>query len=174
MRAHKRHQSRSSPRGSMPPLGSLSFCAYAVEYLDAALALQATDRSFKPAQSYLACHAIELALSAYLTLQGRSIDRLGRNRDTPDLWTLLEDAESCGLNQLARLTRVQRKQITRANRYYSEMVFQYPALTEAIRGHPEAPDVRTLLAAATILVNSVQKACGVLLERASQRASKTP
>ena len=173
MRAHKRHQRRSSPRGAMSRLGSLGFCAYAVEYLDAALAIRAADRSFKPAQSYLACHAIELALSAYLTLQGRSIDLLGRNRDTLDLWSLLEDAESCGLSQLARLTQVQRKQIKKANRYYSGMVFQYPVLTESIRGHPEAAHMRTLLAAATLLVKSIQEACGVLLEHALGRAPKT-
>lgn len=173
MRPQKRHQRRSSPHSSTPHLGSLSFCAYAVEYLDAALAIQATDRSFKPAQCYLACHAIELALSAYLMLQGNSIDRLGRNRHTLDLWGLLKDAESRGLGQLARLTQVQRKQIRKANRYYSELVFQYPAVTEALRRHPDAPDARTLLAASTILVKSVQVSCGALLERVLERASKT-
>jgi hypothetical protein len=172
MRAHKRHQRRSSPRGAVPRLGSLSFFAYAVEYLDAALAIRAKDSSFKPAQSYLACHAIELALSAYLTLHGRSVDRLGRNRGTLDLRSLLEDADACGLDKLARLTQVQRKQIKKANRYYAEMVFQYPALTESIRGYPEAADVRTLLAAATLLVKSIQAACGELLERALGRALK--
>ena len=114
MRPHKRHQRRSRPRNSPPSLGTLSFCAYAVEYLDGALAIPATDRSFKPVQSYLACHAIELALTAYLALHGNSTDQLVCNRYSFDLSELMKDAESHGLGKLARLTQAQRKQIRRA------------------------------------------------------------
>lgn len=172
MRPQKRHQRRSRPRNSPQRLGPLSSCAYAVEYLDAALAMPATDRSFKPVQTYLACHAIELALSTYLALHGNSIDRLARSRYRFDLSGLLKDAESCGLGRLARLTQAQRKQIRRANQYYSEMVFQYPNVAEAIRGYPDAPNVPTLLAAATMLVERVKNECGLLLERSLSRASK--
>ncbi|MFZ1910702.1 MAG: hypothetical protein WAU52_16625 [Burkholderiales bacterium] len=131
------------------------------------------DTRLRPAQAYLACHAIELALSAYLSSQAVAPDQSGSHSTTRDLSSLLEQIESRGLVDLARLTPAQRRQIKKVTRYYSEAVFEYPALTEILRGHPDAPDIRTLLAAATALVAAAQKAVGVGIAP-TRKPAKTP
>jgi hypothetical protein len=173
MREQKRRQRQSGGDDTTPRLGPLSYCAYAVEYLDAARAAGTPGTRFKPAQTYLACHAIELALGAYLSTQGTSVDRMGRNLDTHNLWRLLEDAEARGLGALARLSAAQRKQIRKATAYYAQNVFEFPAFAEAVRGHPDAPEVAPLLAAASVLVAAALKAIGVRTAR-TRKPSKRP
>jgi len=133
---------------------------YAIDYLDAALALKRSQTPIRAAKTYLACHSIELALSAYLSLRGRSTDTLGRGLLEHDLAQLLHDAESSGLSEVAQLTKGQRRQIKEAAPYYSKMVFQYPAVAEAVRGYPGAPNVPVLLATATVLISAVRELIG--------------
>jgi hypothetical protein len=172
MRKQKRQGMHVAAGEAAPRLGPLSYCHYAVEYLDAARAASTKRKRFKPAQTHLACHAIELALIAYLSLQAAPNSPTGHGVRTPDLWHLLEMAESHGLVELARLTSAQRGQIMKAAQYYSEQVFEYPALTEVMRGYPEAPDIRALLDAASVLVAAARRAVGADFLRTPKRTTR--
>jgi hypothetical protein len=172
MRKQKQHAKWGDAAEVTPPLGPLSYCAYAVEYLDAARTARTNGPRFKPAQTYLACHAIELALVAYISSQAVTGGQSPPSLRTRNLWSLLEEAESHGLAELARLTLAQSRQIKKATRYYSQAVFEYPALTEAIRGHPDAPDIRILLTTAAVLVAAARKAGRVRTSRTRRRAAR--
>lgn len=157
---------------AIPRLGPMSYCAYAMEYLNAARAASTRKTRFQPAQAYLACHAIELALIAHLSSQTVGNGQTEYELRTRNLWSLFEAAESHGLVKPGRPTPAQRSQVKKAARYYSQAVFEYPSLIEAIRGHPNAPEIRTLLAAAATLVAAAGKAVGGGILRTREHAAR--
>lgn len=137
-------------------LGLASLCVYALEFFEAAKREMPLNKgSFSPARLFLACHALELALRAYLTLRGQNTDAVSATAVRHDLQALFARAEACGVGELAQLTPQHRAQIGRCARYYSQAVFEYPALAETLRGHPDAPDFETLLSAVASLVPAV-------------------
>lgn len=129
---------------------------YALEFFEAAKREVALNKgSFSPARLFLACHALELALKAYLALRGQGPGATSATGVKHDLRVLLAQAEACGLRELAQLTPQHLAQIRRCAPYHSHAVFEYPALAEALRGHPRAPDFEVLLSAAALLVPAV-------------------
>lgn len=133
-------------------LGAATLHVYAADFLRAAKKARVSGQAFKPAQFYLACHAIELALDAYWALRNPSDTRSSRTMPRRNLAELLAETESHGLARLAALTTKQREQIRKASSYYAAMVFEYPATAEAVRGYPKTPDIDELIAAGSTLV----------------------
>lgn len=150
-----------------PRLGLAAFSAYACDFLEAAKNTRSSGKYFRPAQLYLACHALDLALKAYLWLQGRPVDNRETGVSRDDLVSLLAQADLCGLTDIARPSPPQRAQIKKAAVYYSAMVLEYPALAEALRGYPRCPDVESFLAVATVLVSAIRQQIDELGQRVS-------
>jgi hypothetical protein len=135
---------------------------YADSYLSAAKAvpLPATTDQFDPARVFLVLRALELALKAFLSLKGRSLAKLAGGPFGHDLASLLARAEQDGLLDIVPLQPDQREEIQRASMYYKGKVFEYPALTEAIRAYPDRPkNMDALLGAATSLVSALDQPC---------------
>ena len=139
-----------------PHLALAATLAYAFDFLKAAKSHRASTSDFKPAQLYLACHALELALKTYLALQGWPTATRERTTSRVDLLSLLAQADSHGLDKLVRLSPQQHAEIKKAAAYYSAMVLEYPALVEAVRGYPQRPDADSLMT----LSNKVLSAIG--------------
>lgn len=145
------------------PLGLI---IYAQNYLDAARILArpfvaGPEREpFTPVPPYLACHSLELALKAYLSLRGVRLLELSTFAYGHDLGLLLERAEEHGLASLAKLNDSQREAIQGAAPYYKQKIFEYPSLPEAVRGYSGAPnDLEPLLSAASMLCASLHQPC---------------
>ena len=51
------------------------------------------------------------------------------------------------------------EEIQRADKYYSEKVFEYPAISEAIEGYPQKPNLVVLRSAAELLVIRLEALC---------------
>ena len=80
-------------------------------------------------------------------------------RDGHNLEALLRNADEKGFAALVRIDEPQRQVIRRASVYYEGKVFEYPAVAEALSGYPSLPTLDLLLAAASILVNSLREPC---------------
>lgn len=156
---------RSAPVGKVgqvsgahgtPRLGVVTLLMYADDFLRAAKKARTRTPPFAPAQFYLACHAIELALATYRTLDdpfGGAPRRVGPR---PNLAQALAEAKSHKLMRGVALLGEQEMQIKKASLYYEAMVFDYPANAEAIRGYPNAPDIDSLIATASALVDALR------------------
>lgn len=145
-------------------LSLASLCVYALEFFEAAKReLPLNKGSFSPARLFLACHSLELALKAYLVLRGQGTDEGSATEGRHDLQTLFAQAEACGLTELAQLTPQHRAQIRMCAPYYSQAVFEYPALAATLRGHPRAPDFDALLSVAASLVPAVCAASAAVI-----------
>lgn len=142
-----------------PLLTPASLYAYASDFLSAARAARQPSRSFRPAQYYLTCHALELVFKAFLSL-GADLyaEPVGRAR-VRDLSELLAGANLMGLREFVQLGPRKVAEIRKASLYYSETVFEYPALAAAFRGYPHKPRLDILLAAADELVGAVREPC---------------
>lgn len=131
---------------------------YADAYVSAARGMVAGSL-FNPVRSYLACHALELALKAVLSLKERSLRELAGPSFSHGLANLLAQAEQHGLTDFISLTPEQRDQLTRASDYYSEKVFEYPALDEAAIAYPQMPDIGLVIAVTDALVGALHDPC---------------
>jgi hypothetical protein len=114
---------------------------------------------FAPARLFSVCRAIELALKAYLSIHGYFLEKLSNQPLAHSLSELLQAALKCGLLSDIHLDETQISEIERASPYYSEKVFEYPAIFEAVRGYPQCPDLNILLAAADALVTNLGTPC---------------
>ena len=140
----------------MAPLG---LQMYAADFLAAAKSLQPPNVQFAPARAFLACHAIELALKAFLSLKGYSLNKLAEHQFSHQIVNLLDQAERNGLYEFVNLKDVEKSQIGSASDYYSSKVFEYPAVSEAIQGYPKRPDINILIDAAETLVGALKDPC---------------
>lgn len=129
--------------------------AYASQYLRAARAVPPAP--FNPARFYLACHALELTLKAFLSLKGRSLESMTW-KPGHDLAAALSEAERLHLADIVRLPPRQRKEI-RHSRYYAEKVFEYPAWIPSVHGFREAPDIDMLMSATNTLLEKLREPC---------------
>ncbi len=141
------------------PMGPVMLHTYASDFLSAATLSVRTDVPFSPARTYLICHALELALKAFLSLKGRPLRELAGGELGHNLENLLDEAEQQGLSDLVQLEEPQIAEIRRASKYYAEKIFEYPALMEAPRAYPENPDANLLFGAAEALVAALQEPC---------------
>jgi len=132
---------------------------YAVDFLRAAKKARLPDKSFRPAQYYLVCHALELILKAYLSVGGKLLEDSAVNAFGRNLGKLLAEADLLGLREFVPLEAPKVAEIRRASLYYAEAVFEFPALAAALRGYPQRPSVDVLLAAAEELVSAAREPC---------------
>ncbi|MGJ4953309.1 hypothetical protein [Bradyrhizobium sp. HKCCYLS20291] len=135
----------------------------AKKFLLSAIAADAAEQTtsptgtWQPVPKYLACHSIELALKAFLTLKNSSLK--DARRFSHDIQKLLEEALKRGLEEYASLSSEQKETIARASSYYNEKVFEYPSLPEAAQAYPGDPPLGPLIAAAQALVSSLYEPC---------------
>ena len=105
------------------------------------------------------CDNAELALKAFLSLKGYSLDKLAEDKFSHRLANLLDEAERNGLREFVKLEEDETFQIRRASDYYSSKVFEYPAVGEALQGLPGSPDTNILINAAETLVGVLREPC---------------
>jgi hypothetical protein len=132
---------------------------YAEAYLSAALELPKANVPFEPVRPYLVCHAIELALKAFLSCRGTTMIDLAGSPYAHSLDSLLNTAVEAGLAEFTELTDQQSGAILSANTYYSGKVFEYPAVGEAMCTYPHMPPIDVLIEAASALVRSLRPPC---------------
>ena len=123
-------------------VAALALQTYAADFLAAAKAIPPPSVPFAPARPYLACHALELALKAFLSLKGYSFDRLAGGEFSHRLANLIDEAEQNGLYDFVSLKEDETSQIRFASDYYSSKVFEYPAAGELLRVLPGMPDIK--------------------------------
>ncbi len=140
-------------------MGPLALQLYAEAFLQAAQALPKPEVPFEPVRPYLVCHAIELSLKAFLSIQGSEMLHLAGGQFGHKLAPLLTSALDGGLLDLAPLNREHLEAIRRAETYYAGKVFEYPAVGEALSAYPAMPPLDTLVEAAILLTNALAKPC---------------
>lgn len=131
---------------------------YAKDFLQAAVSLDVASTPFSPVRGYLLAHAVELGLKAFLSAKGTSLEELAKKYGH-SLKKLLCEAESLGMTANVPFTAKHVDEIRRANEYYDEKVFEYPALPEAVKGYRRMPDLEVLRSAAELLVTRIEALC---------------
>ena len=150
---------RISIMGITERMGPLGLHMYANAYLDAARVLPVPIARFELVRPFLVCHAIELALKAFLSLQGTAMLELADGSYGHNLDIILEKADENGLGTLVHLTKAHKAEIRHASVYYAGKVFEYPAVGEALSAYPSMPTIDILFEAATVLIDSLRKQC---------------
>jgi hypothetical protein len=145
--------------GAFARMGPLGLHMYAADFLSVATAAAPPQVPFAPARAYLVCHALELVLKAYLSLKGQPLEQLAGGEYGHNLEKLLAAAVQQGLLDLVVVEERQSIEIRRASKYYSEKVFEYPALGEALFGYPHNPDIEPLLEVAKAMVVALEVPC---------------
>jgi hypothetical protein len=145
--------------GIVAPMAALSLHLYATAYLDAARSLPLTTVRFEPVRSFLICHSIELALKAYLSIQGTKMIDMAGGAYGHNLDSILNAADEKNLVSLVNLTEIRRAEIRQASIYYAGKVFEYPAVGESLSAYPHKPRLNIIDEAAYILVSSLRQAC---------------
>jgi HEPN domain-containing protein len=144
-------------KSHMSPVGLIVF---AEKYLNAAKTTQSdpNGRGFDPARLFLAARSIELALKAFLSLKGLTLDQMAEGAFGHNLQRLLEEAKAKGLAGLVKLANLE-SEIIRASSGYSEKAYEYPSLLEAIKGYPSFADASRLIDAAETLIGALREPC---------------
>lgn len=148
--------------GARARLSPLGLIIYADHYLCAAKTAQPLQNGggdFHPARLFLVCRSLELALKAFLSLKGRSLDELAGGAFGHDLDKLLAEADKQDLGALVKLSEEQRFQIGRASIYYAEKVYEYPSVLEAMKAYPSRASMDPLLDAAETLIPPLREPC---------------
>jgi hypothetical protein len=141
-------------------MGPGSLIVYAASFLSAAkTVLVKPEIPFDPARTYLACHSLELCIKAFLSLRGRPMVELAGGAFRHDLAALLTKAEKEGFLDMVPLTGSQMAEIVRAAKYYSEKVFEYPAVGESIGAYPHLPHVPDLIEISDLMVSALFDLC---------------
>jgi hypothetical protein len=127
---------------------------YAKDYLDAGYAVTTSvPRALAPTPAYyLYCHAIELALKAYLRGTGASITDL--KRIGHDLSKAYKKALSIGIKDICELTPELVEAIELANPIYSKKEFEYIKV-----GFRTLPNINVLQATAVSLIYGIKQFC---------------
>ncbi|GAB4232353.1 MAG: hypothetical protein OHK0028_07770 [Deltaproteobacteria bacterium] len=138
----------------MDRTSSMGLWTYAKSYLDAGYAVATSvPRALAPIPAYyLYCHAIELALKAYLRGTGASITEI--KRIGHDLSKAYKKALSIGLNDIYELTPEQIEAINLANPIYSKKEFEY-----IMAGFKTLPNINVLQGTAGSLIGGIRQFC---------------
>ena len=83
-------------------MGPFGLHMYAQSFLTAARSLSLPTVPFEPARPYLVCHAIELGLKAFLSLQGAAMIELADGAYGHNLEAILQKAEESDLKAVVR------------------------------------------------------------------------
>ncbi len=148
-----------SVAGATARIAPIGLQIFAADFLAGAKAIPPPDVPFAPTQPYLVCHALELALKAFLSLKGYPLDNLAGGKFGHDLESLLDEAKRNGLDDFVKLEEDQKFQIVRASNYYASKAFEYPAVFELMRGNPEMPNTNILIDITETLVAALREPC---------------
>lgn len=140
-------------------MGPPALHTYAESFLKAAYSLPKPTVPFDPVRPYLVCHAIELGLKAFLSLNGVLMLKLAECSYGHNLEKILDQAVETGINDTVTLAETHCAAIRLASAYYSGKVFEYPAVGEAISAYPHMPPIETLFDAASILIETLAQPC---------------
>lgn len=132
-----------TPKTGRPKIVYLGFAVYANQYLDAFCHV-GQDSPFNPVRYYLCCHALELALKAYLLKQGQKLSTLRTKKVGHNLEELLNRAANKSLVPPFTVDTACVDEVKKANRYYFEKGFEYFELVDALKGRDQLPDLFTL------------------------------
>jgi len=101
---------------------------------------------------------VELALKAFLSANGITLKELAGRKYGHSLGSkhveIRGDAAKFGGTK-----KLHNEEIARADKYYSEKVFEYPAISEAIKAYPRKPILAGLCSAAKLLVTCIEALC---------------
>ena len=150
---------RISIFGITERMGPLGLHVYAESYLLAAQALPESKVPFETVRPYLVCHAIELALKAFLSLRGSAMVELADGPYGHNLDSLLAKSIEANLTEFASLSDAQKSALRSATTYYGGKVFDYPAVGEALSSYPQMPAIPALFDVATTLVEALRQPC---------------
>lgn len=150
---------RISLFGAVARIGPVGLWLYASHYLRAATLVSKPEVPFEPVRYYLVCHAIELALKAYLSLHQVTMLELSDNPYGHNLDAILAAAEAKGLSTVVHLSDAETAEIRNATTYYNGKLFEYPAYGEALSAYPRLPNLELLLAAAIALIEKLDQPC---------------
>lgn len=137
-------------------ISPLGFLYYAKGFLAATKGIRQNEY-FSPVPYFLHCHAIELALKAFLLGKGvskKDLKKLGHN-----LEKILKKARDLGLSDFIKITSELEKEISKANKYYSSKDFEYFEVINAMTAYPELPDLLLLELVASSLVTNLEPFC---------------
>ena len=138
----------------MDRTNSMGLWTYAKDYLDAGFAVATSvPRALAPTPAYyLYCHAIELALKAYLRGTGASITDL--KRIGHDLTKAYKTALRIGLKDICELIPEQVEAIILVNPIYSKKEFEYIKV-----GAKTLPNINVLQGTAGSLIYAIKQFC---------------
>ncbi len=145
--------------GTSFEMGAFGLWTYANNFARSAKALPPVVERFEPVGYYLICHALELALKAFLSLEGTKLIDLAGGAYGHDLSKLLAAADTQGLSRYCDLTDEHRLEIIKATTYYAGKVFEYPAMGEALGAYPHLPILSTLASATDVLIAGLKEPC---------------
>jgi hypothetical protein len=142
-------------------LSPVGLILYAENYLQAAKAALPIPGGgeFDPARLFLVGRSLELALKAFLSLRGFSLDQMADGAFGHNLERLLAESKTQNIDTLINLSADQEAEIIRVSIYYAEKVYEYPALGEAIRGYPSHANAARLIDAAGTLIAALWEPC---------------
>ena len=138
-------------------LSPFGFHRYASEFLRAADSFKCED-GFSPVAYYLRCHAIELALKAFLLAKGFPKNDL-KHKLGHNLEEALKSATKHGLQSKVAIKPKEKEEIKKANVYYADKGFEYFQVPKAVRGYPKLPDLKILADVSSRLVSGLNDVC---------------
>jgi len=115
---------------------------------------------YSPKPYYDCCHAIELALKAFLLAKGQTeqfLRRLGH-----DLVAALDEAERQGLSDHVQLTPEESQELQKANKYYMRKGFEYftlKAMVMSLEGRADMGDLEVLKQSCERLTVGLDEVC---------------
>jgi|APDOM4702015118_1054815.scaffolds.fasta_scaffold183153_1 hypothetical protein len=156
----RRHaqQQRVSIFGIPFDAGPYGLILRAKMFADAARLIPTPTAGHDWAKWHLVCHALELGLKAFLTLQGSTLEDVfeayGHKIDLA-----LSDAMSMGLSAAVPLTAHQRKIIRMLATPHAEKVFEYPSIVFVMTDAHSLPSIDATLEIADTLVQQLYGPC---------------
>jgi hypothetical protein len=145
--------------GTLTRMAPAGLYVYAEDFLESYKSLPSAESPFSPSRYYLVIRSIELSLKAFLSCSGYSLEMLSGGPLGHDLIALMNECEKGDIEVISDLKEKHKKEIHAASEYYIEKVFEYPAIGEAVRAYPKAPDLSILAEAAAILVKYIKEPC---------------
>lgn len=147
--------------GHTERLAPLGLWVYAFSYLEAARKLPA-DRELGVhiPRAYLMCHAVELALKAYLSIaMNQTLAQFSQSSAGHNLEHWMQEAETAGLSAHVSLTAGQKGAIRDWSELHRGKVLSYPAIGKALRGLYDDASLVTLEEAANALIQGLDSYC---------------
>lgn len=147
--------------GHTERLAPLGLWVYASGYLKAARMLPA-DRELGVhiPRAYLICHAVELALKAYLSIAAhQTLAQFSQSSSGHNLEHWLQEAEAAGLSTHVSLTAGEKTAIRDWSERHRGKVLSYPAILAALKGLYDDASLETLEGAADALIQGLDSYC---------------